>query len=166
MTGRMIFQQPARRGRKEIVAMRKFLLISLVSAAWLSAGALWAEDTPTKFKSTGEGEVHTEAGYSPSDPLGSKPVNKEWDAGHPSTQAPYDANCKDDRCIRAEQRQMGTSTWQEDRASGLHKSPEKTGAATPAKASGTAASDKPSAPSNPSGTSSGSPSGSSDWKPE
>ncbi len=151
--------------------MSKIIILSLVLAAWLGASAVRAEDTPVKFKSTGEGDVHTEAGYSPSDPLQGKPVNKEWDAGHPSTQAPYDENCTDDRCVRAKQRQLGTTTWQEDRESGLHKSPGKAKSAAPTQAapdtgSSSGSSSKPSGASAPSGGSGDSGSDLSNWKPE
>jgi hypothetical protein len=101
------------------------LLFAMVLALFLGTASAWAEDkTPVKFKSTGEADQTLSTGYSPSDPLGSRPVNKEWDAGHPATRQPYDENCTEDRCVRAEQRQLGTTTWQEDRASGLHVSPK------------------------------------------
>ena len=106
-------------------------LLALVLACAFSLSPLLAsadEKTPVKFKSTGEGDSTMSTGYSPSDPLQGKPVDKGSDAGHPLTQQPYDETCTEDRCIRAEKRQTGTTTWQEDRASGLHVTPKKSDA--------------------------------------
>lgn len=133
------------------------------------ATASFAGDPPVKFKSTGEGDKTLETGYSPSDPLGNKPVSPSWDAGAPSTQAPYDDNCKEDRCIRAEQRQMGTTTWQQDRASGLNKGSGATtsGSSNPKKSKSdntTVAPDTPLSSGKSSAPSSSVPP--SDWKPE
>ena len=110
--------------------MKALLSLAFALSLILSTLAARGEDTPVKFKSTGEGDSTLSTGYSPSDPLQGKPVDKGSDAGHPLTQQPYDENCKDDRCIRAEQRQTGTTTWQEDRASGLSKSGTTTTPAT------------------------------------
>jgi len=80
----------------------------------------WSDEV--KFKSTGEGDIHQDDGGAVGDPLGNKPVDAKQDAGSPLTRQSYSDDCKDDRCTRAEKRQKGNTTWQEDRQSGLHKS--------------------------------------------
>ncbi len=104
--------------------------ISLLGLGVLIAASTALADPPpgVKLKSTGQGDIHQDDGGAVGDPLQGKPVNKEWDAGAPLTQQPYDDNCKDDRCIRAEQRQLGNTTWEQDRQpGGLHHSPKKSG---------------------------------------
>lgn len=77
-----------------------------------------------KFVTTGTaGSQHDSDVPYEGDPLqGKKGVDPKWDQGAPSTQQPYTDDCKDDRCVRAEKRQLGDTTWEQDRASGLHKS--------------------------------------------
>lgn len=56
------------------------------------------------------------------DPLGRNPVRPKDEAGPALTQKPYPEECSEDRCIRAKQRQLSPTSWQQDRASGLSKS--------------------------------------------
>lgn len=93
----------------------KACLMTLLALAFCALAADVRADTPVKFKSTGEGDSTLSTGYSPSDPLQGRPVDKKSEAGHPLTQQSYDENCKEDRCIRAEKRQTSTTTWQQDR---------------------------------------------------
>ena len=54
-----------------------------------------------------------------SDPLGNSPMRPKDDAGPALTRQPYPEGCMEDRCIRARQRQLSATTWQQDKASGL-----------------------------------------------
>lgn len=100
--------------------MRRILtsLMALMLILWSSQ--LFAQKV--KFVTTGTaGAQHGSDVPAEGDPLQGQGVNPQWDAGHPMTQQPYTDDCKDDRCVRAEKRQTGGTTWQEDRASGLSK---------------------------------------------
>lgn len=98
---------------------RKIFILSLGCTTLL---ALPAFAQSVKFVTTGTaGSQHGSDVPAESDPVGNKPLSARDDAGHPLTQQPYTDDCKEDRCIRAEKRQTGNTTWQEDRASGLHK---------------------------------------------
>jgi hypothetical protein len=104
-------------------------IISLIAlSAVLIATPALAEQV--KFVTTGTaGSQHGSDTPAVSDPLQGKPVDAKDEAGHPLTQQPYTDDCKEDRCVRAEKRQLGNTTWQEDRASGLHKTSPSTGGA-------------------------------------
>lgn len=102
--------------------MKKYFLPIITTGFLLATSVVFAQ-TNVKMGSTGEaGSAHQSDVPAEGDPLGNKPLNEKWNAGAPSTQAPYTENCKEDRCVRAKQRQLGNTTWQEDRSSGLHKS--------------------------------------------
>jgi hypothetical protein len=87
--------------------------------AFISSGAF--ADT-VKFVTTGTaGAQHGSDVPAEGDPVGNHAPSAKDDAGAASTQTPYTDDCKEDRCVRAEKRQLGNTTWQEDRQSGLSK---------------------------------------------
>jgi hypothetical protein len=106
--------------RSVLFLLLGFFLSSAYAQAQTQTQTQSPPPTNVKFVTTGTpGAQHLSDSPALGDPLGNRPVNSNWDAGPALTQKPYTDDCMEDRCIRAKKRQLGNTTWQQDRASGL-----------------------------------------------
>lgn len=88
----------------------KTIFYGLMVGSMLIAGSLLAEDQ-TQMVTTGTGTQHYSDDLAVGDPYAGKTVSARAEAGPSGTQAPYPENCKESRCIRAEQRQKSNPYW-------------------------------------------------------
>jgi len=110
---------------------KKSLILSILTCGLLSAALIGIsqakDDSAINRTTTTEGTtvatttVHESDSPYIGDPLGNGPVTSKANAGPSLTRRPYSDSCSEDRCIRAKQRQLGGTTWQHDRATGLNK---------------------------------------------
>ncbi len=111
--------------------LSKSLILSVMTVGFLSTG--WVgisqalEDSTTTHTMTPEGVavtttiIHQSDSPYVGDPMGNGPVTARANAGPALTRRPYTEGCREDRCLRAQKRQLSSTTWQQDRASGLSK---------------------------------------------